>query len=117
MNATMPEKKPLGEPLLGSWTIEKNHPYGFVIRNADPEALETEYHFWFESNGWITAKNKTSLTVFNTHGVRPGFAPHLCDRESLKRMRRIEELRLKGRNISNEEARELLTLIGIIKGE
>jgi hypothetical protein len=108
------EEKPLGEPLIGSWTIEKNPPYGVVIRNISPESLDTQYHFWFESNGWITAKNKTSLNVLNTHGKSNG-APHLCDKPTLKKMERIEELRKRGSELSHKEAKELLILIGIIK--
>lgn len=106
----------LGEPVLGSWTIEKNFPYGFVIRNVDPSSLGVEYHFHYASNGWLTAKNKTSLGVFNSHGQTNGTAI-LVDKESTRKQERISELKNKGNDLTDEEARELLRLCGLLKVE
>jgi hypothetical protein len=112
-----PVSVPLGEPILGSWTIEKNFPYGFVIRNSDPMSGAVEYHFWFDSNGWFTAKCNGKVSgVFNAYGQR-NTTPHLCDKESTKKQERIQDLREKGLSITPEEARELLLLSGLIKEE
>lgn len=102
--------------MIGNWSIEKNFPYGFVIHNADPNSNGTEYHFYFQSNGWFTARNKTQAPrVFGVAGEM-GMNPVLCDRESTKKLERISYLRSKGQDLSEAEAKELLELSGLIKG-
>ena len=108
------QRGPLPVPIIGTWTIEKNPPYGFVIRNTDPDSLETEYHFWYESNGWFTARSKGKTAgVFNIFG-QTKLTPHLCDRESTRRRERIQDLREKGHDLTEAESKELLALCGMI---
>lgn len=102
--------------LIGDWEMEHNFPYGFIIRNRNQASTGTEYHFWYDSNGWITAKIRDEVSVLTPSG-RQGFMPQLCDRQSTKKLERIAELRRKGAHISDEEARELLNLCGLIKSE
>lgn len=102
-------------PLIGDWTIERNPPYGVVIRNVNPNSTGTEYHFSFQSNGWITAKAKGEITgVLGPYGPL-NLSPELCDLEATKKYERIKDLRQKGTDLTPEESKELLVLCGLIK--
>jgi hypothetical protein len=109
MNA--PDSVP-AEPVIGNWTIEKNFPYGFVIRNVKGKA---EYHFFHDSNDWITVgyDQKPTFTI-NGRGKGPARTV-FCDRASTQKMERIDYLRNKGKDLTETEARELLTLAGLVK--
>ena len=106
----------LGEPLIGSWTLEKNFPFGFVIRNTDPNSCGTEYHFQHESNGWISSKIKGEHNVLGPRGIL-NLTPVFCDLESTKKLERISELRKKGQDLTPEESMELLKISGLIRGK
>lgn len=105
-------------PIIGAWTVEYNRPWGFVIRNVDPAANGTEYHFHFQSNGWITSKlNGEIVAVLGPCGPI-GQTPIPVDRESTKKYERIQELQTKEpESLSPAEMRELLELSGLIKGK
>ena len=101
---------------LGPWEIEPNFPYGFVVRNTDPNSTETEYHFYYESNGWVTTKIRGEITgVFGPPG-KLGLTPYLCDQKSTKNQFRIQVLKEKGQELTEAESKELLTLCGLLKG-
>lgn len=108
------QQSPAIVPLIGPWTIEKNPPYGFVIRNTEPASLGQELHFWFDSNGWFTArKNGEVAGVFNANG-KTNLIPHLCDKASTEKFERIQDLKQKGHTLTEAERTELLVLCGLI---
>jgi len=101
--------------MIGKWAIEENRPYGFVVRNTDESSCGVEYHFYYDSNGWISAKQKNAdARVLNVFG-QLDLTPVLCDKESTKKYDRIQELKNKGFQLSQEESKELLNLCGLIK--
>lgn len=103
--------------MIGNWTIEENRPYGFVIRNSDEGSCGSEYHFFYASNGWVSAKQKNvDARVLNVFG-QLDLTPVLCDKESTKKYDRIQELKNKGFKLTEEESKELLELCGMIKKE
>lgn len=119
-NANKPvsgELSALPVPLIGNWTIEKNPPYGFVIRNVDPRSLGTEYHFTHDSCGWVTSVIKGAPSgIFCAQGVLSN-RPVLVDRESTRKQRRIAYLKSLGKKLTPDEAKELLVLTGLIAEE
>jgi len=105
-----------GEPLIGYWRIEKNPPFGFVIRNIHPQYTETEYHFHHDSNGWITGHAKSGSSVMNPTG-KLDINPIFVDEESLRKEERMEQLKRMGQALTIEQAKELLELAGLLKPE
>ena len=101
----------------GSWKIDIYAPYGFRVKNL---LSKDEFHFDYASNGWITGvsikgKERKACT-FNASG-RVNLRPVLFDEQNIKARQRVEELRKKKMNLTEDEAKELLRLCGIIKGD
>lgn len=101
---------------VGSWQLEMNRPFGFIVRSMTTPMHE--YHFHFQSTGWVTGvvRNKKHDTqkAFNANADVVG-APVLVDKESCKRYARFSELQKKGKTLTKEESLELLSLTGVIK--
>lgn len=100
---------------FGNWEIENNPPYGFVIKNKlNPE----EYHFFSESNGWITSRNlnrkNTAGFAYNSALENVAGGPLLVDKVSTAKMEKIKELQGK-KELTKEEKDELLSLTGLRK--
>ena len=99
--------------MIGEWELEINAPYGFVARNRTGK---TDFHFFHAAEGWITSVyDGKQLRVLCASGLGMG-QPHLVDKENIKLMERTTELRQKGEDITLEEAKELLSLCGLIGG-
>jgi hypothetical protein len=103
---------------VGNWQLEMNRPFGFIVRNlCEPK---TEFHFYFESNGYITSRSfrnpkEPEVKALTWMGECGANYPILVDRETCEIWQRMNDLRAKGKNLSESEAKELLVLSGQIK--
>lgn len=105
---------------FGSWEIEWNKPYGFVVRNLVHKGHE--YHFYKDSNSWITCRDITDPKnpIVVPYGFKGfvGAIPVLCDSESIKKDLRLQELQEKAKSksgLTSKEKDELLKLSGLIQ--
>lgn len=103
---------------VGNWQLEMNRPFGFIVRCFGQPIHE--YHFHFQSNGWVTGvtkhKKSTQQKAFNSNGEPVG-QPILVDKDSCIKYARFIELQKKGNAMTHDETKELLTLTGILKGD
>ncbi len=100
---------------VGNWLVQFNAPYGLVVRNT--QDVKAEYHFLHDSVGWftslVTRKKLKSTAVHNETGRIQG-QPMLVDKESAVKYARFIELQKKGNSLSEDEMKELLTLMGVM---
>ena len=101
---------------IGNWQLEMNRPFGFIVRCLG--IPQQEYHFHFQSTGWVTGivrhKKHTTQKAFNANADIVG-VPTLVDKENCVKYARFIELQKKGKTLTHEEAKELLSLTGILK--
>lgn len=98
---------------VGNWEIENNAPYGVILRNRESK---DEFHFEESSNGWITVLSGNGQNFYTANGLgMQSFQPVLCSKEAIAKKKRARELALKGADMTEAEAKELLELSGIIK--
>lgn len=104
---------------LGTWEVTANQPFGFVVKNISPSGVKVEYHFLHDSIGWMTAvvkrKKETYTAVLNETGKIGGQAI-LVDKESSEKFARFIQLQKKGKSLTEQEMKELLTLMGVMGG-
>jgi hypothetical protein len=87
------------------------------------QVQQEEYHFYAQSNGWVTGVNRVKkeivIRAFNSQGDSLS-NPVLVDRASTKSMSRFSELQEKyhqEKSLSNKEFEEMCALAGLIKKE
>ena len=101
---------------IGTWQLEMNRPFGFIVRSMTVPMHE--YHFHFQSTGWVSGvvrhKKHDTQKAFNANADQVG-TPVLVDKESCKKYARFAELQKKGKTLTHDEAKELLALTGVIK--
>lgn len=99
-----------------NWVIEFNAPYGFVVKNT--QDVKPEYHFFGESNGWISSlvmrKKEKQTGVLNFAG-KLGGQVILVDKENATKYSRFIELQKKGKSLNESEMKELLVLMGVME--
>lgn len=117
----LPDNRPHDPIDFANWTIKFNYPFGFIVQN---KKTDEEYHFFCESDGWITSKHragkKDAILAYSTRSLLSGqFYPstQLVDEKSTKKWSRIMVLQRKGDDLTPEEKDELLELTGVLKNK